>query len=235
MPLPCILAPLPLQEALATHCPLTATAAQTHAFDKFPHGTARAAQVCSASLSDIVLEYLIGKQDMATIYMSLDPYFKAFKEVIDLRKFNLHKHRITGLCLAHSNKCLFLGGMTPGTPGAKIPCWRSRLKGAWLIKVGNIIISSIADAQNTFTTAIALGSPFVKLLFSYPKICRDISHDGLPIVSSAPFSQQVHDQMNKHWDFTTMANYLQNAPPYLIVEDGDIFNYVTRVLKLTQG
>ena len=107
---------------------------------------------------------------MATIYMSPDPYYKAFEEVIDLRKFDLHKHRTAGLCLAHSNKRLFLGGMAPGTPGAKIPRWRSRFKGAWLIK--------------------------------------DISHDGLPIVSSAPFSQQVHDQMNKHWDFTTVANYL---------------------------
>jgi hypothetical protein len=145
---------------------------------------------------------------MATIYMSPDPYYEAFKEVIDLRKFDLHKHRTAGLCLAHSDKCLYLGGMAPGTPGAKIPCWRSQLKGAWLIKVGDILVSSIADAQNAFTTAIVLGSPFVTLLFSHPEIHQDISHDGLPIVSSAPFSQQVHDQMNKRWDFTTVANYL---------------------------
>ena len=140
--------------------------------------------------------------------MSPDPYYKAFKEVIDLRKFDLHKHRTAGLCLAHSAKCLYLGGMAPGTPGTKIPCWRSQLKDAWLIKVGDILVSSIADAQDAFTTAIVLGSPFVTLLFSHPEIRQDISHDGLPIVSSAPFIQQVHDQMNKRWDFTTVANYL---------------------------
>ncbi len=83
--------------------------------------------------------------------------------------------------------------------------------------------------------AIALGSPFITLLFSHPEIRQDISHDSLPIVSSAPFSQQVHDQMNKRWDFTTMANYLQKAPPYRIVKDGDVLNYVTWVMKLTQG
>jgi hypothetical protein len=74
--------------------------------------------------------------------------------------------------------------------------------------VGDILISSIADAQDTFTTAIALGSLFVTLLFYHLEIRQDISHDSLPIVSSAPFSQQVHDQMNKRWDFTTVANYL---------------------------
>ena len=41
--------------------------------------------------------------------------------------------------------------------------------------------------------------------------------------------------MNKHWDFTTVANFLQKASPYWIVEDGDILNYVTRVMKLTRG
>jgi hypothetical protein len=29
---------------------------------------------------------------MATVYMSPDPYFEAFEEVIDLRKFDLHTH-----------------------------------------------------------------------------------------------------------------------------------------------
>jgi hypothetical protein len=125
--------------------------------------------------------------------------------------------------------------MTPCTPGAKIPHWRSRLKGAWLIKVGDTQVSSIADAQDAFTTAIASGSLFVKLLFTHPEIRQDISHDGLPIVSSVPFSQQVHDQMNKQWDFITVAEYLRKAPPYWIVEDGEVLNYVTRVMKLTRG
>ena len=172
---------------------------------------------------------------MAMVYMSPDPYFEAFEEVIDLHKFDLTQHRTAGLCLAHSVNPLFLGGMTPGTPGAKIPRWRSRLKGAWLIKVGETQVSSIADAQDAFTTGIASGSSFVKLLFSHPEILQDISHDSLPMVSSTAFSQQVHDKMNKRWDFTTVAEYLRKAPPYRIVEDGEMLNYVTRVMKLTRG
>jgi hypothetical protein len=125
--------------------------------------------------------------------------------------------------------------MTPGTPGAKIPRWCSRLKGAWLITVGDVLVTTITNAQAAFRTAIALGSSLVKLLFTHPEIRQDVSRDGLPIVSSAPFSQQVHNQMNKRWDFTTVADYLHKAPPYRIVEDGDVLNYVTRVMKLTRG
>ncbi len=75
----------------------------------------------SGSASDIVTEFMLSKKDMTTLYMSPDPYFEAFEEVINLRKFNLKKHRMAGLCLAHSDGRLYLRGMTPSTPGAKIP------------------------------------------------------------------------------------------------------------------
>jgi hypothetical protein len=104
--------------------------------------------------------------------MSPDPYFEAFKVIIDLRKFDLQKHRTAGLCLITSNSRLILGEIVPGTPGAKIPRWRSCLKGAWLIKVGSAPVSTITDAQDAFASAIALGSHTctVILLFSHPEI-----------------------------------------------------------------
>jgi hypothetical protein len=67
---------------------------------------------------------------MSTFFMSPDPYFDAFNKVIDLQKFDLSKHRTAGLCLQHLDDCLYLGGMTPSTPGAKIPQWQSQLMGA---------------------------------------------------------------------------------------------------------
>ena len=133
---------------------------------------------------------------MALVYMSPDPYHEAFEESIDLCRFDLSRHRTASLCLAHSNGRLFLGGMTPSTPAAKIPRWRSRLKGAWLIKIGHHTVTSIAQAQEAFAQLIADGTSNITLLFSHPEIRQDISHDGLPIVSSAPFTQQIHDQMN---------------------------------------
>jgi hypothetical protein len=214
VPLSSLFTLLPLRETLAMQRPMTAAAARTHVPHSSSHVPAKVSTTTlqSPSPSDIVAEYLIVKHHMAVVYMSPDPYFEAFEEVIDLRKFNLTQHRTAGLCLAHSDNRLFLGSMTPGTPGAKLPRWRSRLKGAWLIKVGNTLVSSIAEAQDAFKSALTSGSQFVTLLFSHPEICQDISHDGLPIVSSVPFSQHIHDQMNKHWDFTTVAEYLRKVP-----------------------
>ena len=76
------------------------------------------------------MEYNITRQDMALIYMSPDPYHEAFEEIMDIRRFDFNHHRTAGLCLAHIDGRLILGGMTRSTPAAKIPCWRSRIKGA---------------------------------------------------------------------------------------------------------
>ncbi len=72
------------------------------------------------SLLEGVLEFMISKHNMATVYMSPDPYFEAFEECIDLRRFNLAMHRTAGLCLAAYNGRLFLGAMKPSTLGVKI-------------------------------------------------------------------------------------------------------------------
>jgi hypothetical protein len=97
VPLPCLTTPLPLQEMLAAHRPMTATAAGTFVTDKIFQGKAAiAAWLGSTSPSDIVAEYLIGKHDMATIYMSPDPYFEAFEEIIDLCPKRRAEDELTG-------------------------------------------------------------------------------------------------------------------------------------------
>ena len=168
--------------------------------------------------------------------MSPDLYHKAFEEVLDLRRFDYSRHRTAGLCLAHANGRLILGGMAPSTPAAKIPRWRSRIKGAWLIKIGDKAVSSISDAQSAFAALDSAGITSVTLLFSHPEIRQDISHDGLPIISSAPFTQHIHDQLNNRWEFSTVAGHLQTCQPsYELVDSGDVLNVVTRVMRLTRG
>jgi hypothetical protein len=193
------------------------------------------ARTKSRLASDIVTEFMLSKKDMATIYMPPDPYFEAFEEVINLRKFDLSKHCTAGLSLAHSDGRLYLRGMMPSTPCTKIPQWRTQIIGAWLIQIGSTPVFTINDAQQAFQELSASAVPSVTLLFSHPEIQQDISHDGLPIVSSAPFSQQTHDQLNKRWDFSTVADHLCKAPPYEVIMDGDVLNTTTKVMKLTCG
>jgi hypothetical protein len=125
--------------------------------------------------------------------------------------------------------------MTPSTPAAKMPCWRSRIKGAWLIKIGKTKVSNIKKAQCAFQHLVSVGVSSIPLLFSHPEIRQDVSQNGLPIVSSAPFAQHIHNQINHRWDFSTVANYLRRTPPpYDVVESSDVLNYVTRVMRLTR-
>jgi hypothetical protein len=65
--------------------PLTAAAARILVSQESSHtpATITKTKVRSKSPSGIVAEYLIGKHDMAMVYMLPDPHFKAFEEVID--------------------------------------------------------------------------------------------------------------------------------------------------------
>jgi hypothetical protein len=204
--------PLPLRET-ALPRPLIAAAART--------------RVSVTPDSTIASEFNNTNDNMAIIYMSPDPFFDSFEEDLDLRKWSFDKHRTAGLSLVFHNGRVYLGGMTPSTPGAKVDRWRVNLCGAWLIKIGSTFISTISEAQVAFKALYESNSPSVTLLFSHPEIRRDISNKGLPIVSSAPFTQQTHDQLNHRWDFTSVADYLRKAPPYSIVDSGDVQNYIT--------
>ncbi len=251
VPPQCRLSPLPLREITIPpltdrpHRPRTAAAAMLHANP--PDTTLTNATFNTISLrptimrskaklaSELVSEFMISKKDIAPIYMSPCLYFDAFEEELDLRKFDIAKHRTAGLCLAHIDGRLILGGMAPSTPAAKLACWRTRLKGAWLIQVGNTVVSTIEEAHRAFEHHSLANSRSVVLLFSHPKIRPAMTHDSLPIVSSAPFHQHTHDQMNRHWDFDTVAAHLLKAPPYRLITDGDVLNCVTKAMKLTRG
>ncbi len=210
----CMMLPLPLNNLpmpTTAHSPSTARAARTRANSSRPKAR------------DTGLDFTIARDDIAMIYMSPDPYFDAFEQPMDLHKFDLTKHVTAGLNLYEADGRIYLVSMSPGTPAAKIPDWRTRIRGAWLIKVGDSVISSIADATQAFQSLVHDRSPSTVLLFAHPEIRPNISHNGLPIVSSAPFTQHIHDQMNNRWEFTSVAEYLHSSTPsYQHVDSGGV-------------
>ncbi len=225
VPCSCRNTPLPLRETVIAR-PIIAAAARVWPPPESPPPTP----------SNIVSEYKITRSDMALVYMSPDPYHEAFKEILNIRRFDLNRHRTASLCLAQVNGRLILGGITPSTPAAKIPHWRSHIKGAWLIKIGKTKVSNIEEAHRAFQHLVSAGVSLIPLLFLHPEIRQDVSQNSLPIVSSAPFAQHIHDQINHRWDFSTVADYLRRTPPpYDVVESGDVLNYVTQVMHLTRG
>ena len=85
----CLISPLPLRETAAPR-----------------HRTAAAARVSTApnlqrpaNAATIANEYGIGPRDIASIYLSPDPYYESSEEEVDIRRFDLNKHRTAGLSL----------------------------------------------------------------------------------------------------------------------------------------
>jgi hypothetical protein len=115
-PHPCRLTPLPLRETALPE-PRTAAAARLSTNVTYLHLHRTKSNIAA----DIVMVFMIGKRDISMIYLSPDPYHDAFEEEVDIRCFNLTKHHTGGLCLAHHDGCLFLGGIAKSTPCAKIP------------------------------------------------------------------------------------------------------------------
>ncbi len=119
---------------------------------------------------------------------------------------------------------------------AKIPEWHSRIRGAWLIKVNDTEVLLIDDVASALRTVEMDDRSPVSLLFSHPEVRPNLSKDGIPIVSSYPFSLRTHDQLNNQWEFSTVAEHLTTCKPsYTLVNSGDVLNVTTRVMRLTRG
>jgi hypothetical protein len=173
---------------------------------------------------------------MAMVYMSPDLYHEAFEQTLDLRKFNFYHHPTAGLGLFERDGRVHLGTISLSTPTAKLHEWWSRVCGAWLIKVGGVTVNFFDDVNKAFRGLEANKSPSATLLFAHPEIHPNLSQDGIPIVLLAPFTQKTHDQLNNHWEFSTVADHLCTCKPkYKYVQSGNVLNVVTRAMRLTRG
>ncbi len=169
------------------------------------------------------------------VYISPDPFYGAFKEELDLWKFDFAKHRTAGLRFIEKDQRLLLALMDPSTPGACIPQWHTRIRGAWLIEIDGTCVFTITDAQDVFrclATANALGCT---LLFLHSEVTPDISNTSLLIMSKSNFSQFTHDQLNNRVDLLEDGLRVLRTHKYDIVESGDVRQYVTCIMQLTHG
>jgi hypothetical protein len=209
VPNKCVNLPLPLGTMTSNvhTCPLTTKAALVSAPTDSPPITRQARR---PKTINIMSGFEISKSDMAMIYMSPDPYFDAFEQPLDLCKFDVENHPTAGLSLFERDGRIHLNTMSPGTPAAKIKDWCTRVKGTWLIKIGDTLISAVALAKDAITAATIAKVSSITLLFAHPKIRPNLSHNGVPIEASAPFTLMHNDQMNNRWEFSSVTEHLRS-------------------------
>jgi hypothetical protein len=90
----------------------------------------------------MMLHHDITSKEMEMVYLSPSPYNNAFEEVLDLRRYNPTISPTAGIVCEEKSSRLFLKEMQKSTPAAKIRAWRSRLRGARILAVDGVSVST---------------------------------------------------------------------------------------------
>jgi hypothetical protein len=114
--------------------------------------------------------YGVFPADVAQVYMSPTPYNDAFEEELDLRKVDFSQHRAAGMTFLPQDNRLILISMAPSTPGARVPRWRTRLRGAWLLSVNNHPVQTLTNVHKAFNDLSLNPQPSCTQLFTHPEI-----------------------------------------------------------------
>ena len=193
-----------------------------------------------------VEDYKITRQDVTQVYMSPHAYHGAFEEELRLGRYGTD-HATAGLVLEDLNGRLIVTDMAKSTPAHRIPRWRTRVRGAWLQRVGDKEILTLDNAVRAFADIKTAGTKSCLLTLSHPEIQHGLTNEGIPQVNV--------DQLNPRYMFKylgltprTDVERLTERPkedypmpdPVRVkrVEtkwDGDVFNYVGIAMKLTRG
>jgi hypothetical protein len=182
------------------------------------------------------LSYGISANDITQIYLLPTPYNNAIKEELDLPKFDISPHHAAGMIFLPQDDRLILASMAPSTPGARVPCWHTRLRGAWLLSVNGTPVHTLAEAHQVFHDLYLRNAASCILLFSHPRISHGLSNKGLPLLCHDQIPQLSIDQLSNCWTQTFQPPPIDpKSPTWDIVIDGNIRNVVTKVMKLTRG
>jgi hypothetical protein len=173
---------------------------------------------------DIITEMGLDKQaSFEQVYVSPTPYADAFEETIDISRWNWDvRHQAAGMRMIQVDERVFLAGMDPSTPAARIPRWRTRMRGAWIISVNGQQVNSITEVYRVVYQAVQEKKRQLSVILAHPEIKDGLSARGIPQVNV----DQIHPQFTLNWDILER----QRIPTAV---SGGVLNYVFS--KLTRG
>jgi hypothetical protein len=178
---------------------------------------------------DAVRDYPITARDLAQVYISPHAYKDGFPIELDLQHGRLHDHLACGMKFTVVNGRLILQHIEKSTLASKIPCWCSELHGAWLQQIGDEKIHSLNNVHQSLASLIASGAPSCTLIFSHPEIRHGLTNDSIPQVNI--------DQLNPKTLFLgfSLPGILVNRQCGHVAYDGDVYNFTSLAMQLTQG
>ena len=131
---------------------------------------------------------------------------------------------------------LYLQHIQQSTPAAKIRAWRSRIRGAWIIKVNDTPVTTEDELRQVLTGLAKDKSPMCTLLIAHSEIRDGLVESGIPQINT--------DQLNHRYSFDNIAvmsqkefdDWFARLPrcSYDLVDNRGVINIVTVANKLTR-
>ena len=183
----------------------------------------------------VVHEFGINHRDLQQVYFSPSPYNAAFEESLSKRWFTestLQRHPQGGMSFQLINERLILTSIEESAPFAMLPQWRSRLRGAWLIRVQNKDVSTEEQVAVALLAAVRSDCIDILLLFSHPEIRHGLTSDGIP--------QITMDMMNPgtRLGVVVPADIVPDIAAdsaYRVFDDGECRSLISNATRLTRG
>ncbi len=175
--------------------------------------------------AEMVDHYGITRTDIEQVYFSPNCFGHTFEETFSYSGDATLIHPTAGLNLTSSNDRVYITSITPGTPCAKIPRWRTRIKNTWLTRINDTDITSITDATHAFSVLPHTPHGSCRITLSSSELRDGLTNEGIP--------QLTLDQLNPRHFF----NHNPISMPAVVHKstDGDVLHYITRASKLTRG
>jgi C-terminal processing protease CtpA/Prc len=130
-------------------------------------------------------------ETFAQVYLSPSAYHEAFEEEIDIRRWTNIDHHTAGLTLIQKDGRLVLASIVKSTPAAKIPRWRTRCRGAWVMEVNGMPVQMTQDVERALKLAKLRGDEKCSITLAHPEIKDGLTAQGIP---------QLHiDQFNPRY------------------------------------
>ena len=127
--------------------------------------------------------------EIAQVYLSPTPYRNAFIESLVIGKSRLRGQPTASMAFKEENGRLIMLDILSSSPAARIPRWRSRIRGAWLIAINGVQVSTIKEVETVLLDAPRANCP---LLFAHSEIQYGLTNGGIPMINSDQLNTRHH-------------------------------------------
>ena len=182
----------------------------------------------------------ITEKDMVPVYFSPDPYYQAFDERLDMRRYDAYNKPAGGMVFAIADDRLTLWDILPSSPTAKVPVCRTRILGTWLHKVGATPVTTEKEVVTALTALSVENATHCTLVFLHPEVSQGLTNTGIPQINLDPMNPCR--MMSPSFCSAMMigaigGSFIPDRPHngfILVKESGEVLNYVSKVMKLTR-